>query len=231
MEAGGEADSAGAGYSDPHLGKERQHQHSPYQHRAELSHHQSREVASVLDAARPATTFSARRLPLPKQADLEQIFTQYADPIYRFLYSRVGNRQDAEDLTSEVFYKAARELDSARSQTSIASWLFTVARSILADYWRRYYRTGIPVSLDESRYAEVVEPEAVPDVPDEGESGMVVALLATLPERYRRVLELRFLHGYSIKETARELDLTPENVKVIQHRALAKALQVADGRL
>jgi RNA polymerase sigma-70 factor (ECF subfamily) len=45
------------------------------------------------------------------------------------------------------------------------------------------------------------------------------------------VLELRFLRGYSIVETAREMGITPENVKVIQHRALAKAVEVGEGRL
>jgi RNA polymerase sigma-70 factor (ECF subfamily) len=56
-------------------------------------------------------------------------------------------------------------------------------------------------------------------------------VLERLPERYRRVLELRFLYGYSIRETALELGITPENVKVIQHRALAKAAEQAEGLL
>jgi RNA polymerase sigma-70 factor (ECF subfamily) len=54
----------------------------------------------------------------------------------------------------------------------------------------------------------------------------VADVLNRLPARYRRVLELRFLQGYSIEETAQELGITPGNVKVIQYRALAKAVQV-----
>jgi RNA polymerase sigma-70 factor (ECF subfamily) len=49
-------------------------------------------------------------------------------------------------------------------------------------------------------------------------------VLSALPERYRRVLELRFLSGMTIRETAEVMGLTPENVKVIQHRALARAV-------
>ncbi len=184
----------------------------------------------MLDAACPTTVVSARRLPLPQHPDLEQVFTRYVDPIYRFLYARVGNRQDAEDLTSEVFYKAAQELDSTRPEASIAHWLFTVARSVLADHWRRYYRSGAAVALDESRLIEI--PDTSTATTDNQEDvALVAGLLAALPDRYRQVLELRFLHGYSIKETAQELHLTPENVKVIQHRALAKAVQLVDDRL
>jgi len=51
----------------------------------------------------------------------------------------------------------------------------------------------------------------------------VDALLATLPDQYRRVLELRFLRGYSVRETAHELNLTETNVKVLQFRALNRA--------
>ncbi|HEX8919538.1 MAG TPA: sigma-70 family RNA polymerase sigma factor, partial [Chloroflexota bacterium] len=66
--------------------------------------------------------------------------------------------------------------------------------------------------------------------PSSAAERLVSDLLAALPERYRQVLELRFLKGYSVQETATELDITPQNVKVIQHRALARAVQVGEGR-
>jgi len=72
--------------------------------------------------------------------------------------------------------------------------------------------------------------EAGPETPSHSDQ-VVAALLDALPERYRRVLELRFLKGYSVQETANEMAITPENVKVIQHRALAKAVQLSEGAL
>jgi RNA polymerase sigma-70 factor (ECF subfamily) len=56
----------------------------------------------------------------------------------------------------------------------------------------------------------------------------VAEVLGTLPDRYRWVLELRFRSGYSIEETAQEMGVTPQNAKVIQHRAVAKAVQVGE---
>jgi RNA polymerase sigma-70 factor (ECF subfamily) len=149
------------------------------------------------------------------------------DPVYRFLYSRVGNREDAEDLTSEVFLKASRQLDTGRSEASVAAWLFTVARTVLADHWRRYYRAVPSVRMDNVLMAEM---PAAPGPAERSEQmdQRVAEVLEKLPDRYRRVLELRFLLGYSLRETAQELGITPENVKVIQHRALAKAAQLGE---
>jgi RNA polymerase sigma-70 factor (ECF subfamily) len=184
----------------------------------------------VSDAVLCVAALSVRRTPLESPPDLEQIFGRYIDPVYRFLYSRVGNREDAEDLTSEVFLKATRGLDSSRAEASVAQWLFTVARTVLADHWRRYYRGGAPVPLDDSRVGDLPGDAGPADAGAE-RAGLVESVLSSLPDRYRRVLELRFLQGYSIQETAREMGVTPENVKVLQHRALAKAVQVSEGAL
>ena len=162
---------------------------------------------------------------LSDPSELEEIFNRYVDPVHRFLYVRLGNREDAEDLTSEVFLKAARLLDRRRSEASIAQWLFTVARTVLADHWRRYYRGGATVPLED--WNSVDTNDVVEDRSGEGtKDRLVQEVLGGLPDRYRRVLELRFLRGYTIEETAKELEISPENAKVIQHRALAKAVQV-----
>src|SRR5215467_9668927 len=59
--------------------------------------------------------------------------------IYRFIYSKVGNREEAEDLTSQVFVKAVRGLDRGRGSQSIQSWLYQVAHTTIAHYSRSSY--------------------------------------------------------------------------------------------
>lgn len=153
-----------------------------------------------------------------------QIFEEYVDPVYRFLYSRLGNREDAEDLTSEVFLRAAQMLNTDRAELSQIAWLYTVARTVLADHWRRYYRSGQLQPLDE--LPESLLATAEPEQVNADHERRLAAILQMLPERHRRVLELRFLRGYTLRETAQELAITIENVKVLQHRALAKAAQL-----
>lgn len=180
-----------------------------------------------VEAALSAPASRTRRSALDPSPDLDEVFARYLDPVYRFIYSRVGNREDAEDLTSEVFLKATRQLEAGRAEASVAQWLYTVARTVLADHWRRYYRSGPFLPLDEDRASQI--PEGDPATPSERSARLVEQVLALLPDRYRNVLELRFLRGYSIQETAQALGVTPENAKVIQHRALARAVQLAEG--
>src|SRR5216683_2448902 len=98
------------------------------------------------------------------QDHLTWAYQTHVTAIYQYIYGRVGNRADGEDLTQAP---TPRE-----------------------------------------------NPEAIQRVD---------SLLATLPESYRRVLELRFLRGYSVRETAQELNLSETNVKVLQFRALNRA--------
>src|ERR1700757_4188473 len=69
-------------------------------------------------------------------ADLSTLYSKHMRPVYSFIYSKVGNREAAEDLTSEVFVKAVTHLDVARDERSIVAWLYRVARNATNDYWR-----------------------------------------------------------------------------------------------
>jgi RNA polymerase sigma-70 factor (ECF subfamily) len=156
-------------------------------------------------------------------ATMDVVFDQHVQRVFQFLYTRVGNREDAEDLTSEVFLKASHQLDLQRTNASISTWLFTVARTVLADHWRRYYRFGAIMPINDHNVMAAPPGAEAENSGDEAEKN-VERILAALPERYRRVLELRFLRGLSIRETAEEMGVTPQNAKVIQHRALAHAV-------
>ena len=163
--------------------------------------------------------------PNPKQ-DSERLQSLYEDNlhvIYRFIYSKVGNREEAEDLTSQVFIKAVRGIDSARGSASIQSWLFQVARTTIADHWRSFYQLRAH-SLDDLLEAGWEGPaESQPVVASATPQDRVSRLLDQLPEHYRDVLTYRFLLNLSIKETAARMGLSEANVKVLQFRALKKA--------
>src|SRR5947209_11129863 len=83
--------------------------------------------------------------------DVEAFQTFYQDNfglIYHYVYSKVGKRQEAEDLTSQIFLKVVRSLDLKRDPHSMRTWLFRVVHTTVADYWRLYYR-GTTSSLDD----------------------------------------------------------------------------------
>ena len=160
----------------------------------------------------------------------EQVYDEHVVAIYRFVYARVGNRPDAEDLTAQVFVRAVEQLDTTRQPGQIAAWLYRVAQNAIADYWRAFYRLPL-IGVDHVAPGwepadEKLRPEPVPD---DRASVRVEALLRGLPDRYRRVLELRFLQRLSVAETAQAMGISSGNAKVLQYRALRKAALIGDG--
>jgi len=159
-------------------------------------------------------------------ANVQEFQTFYQENlglIYRYVYSKVGNREEAEDLTAQIFMKAVRSVDTERGAQSMQKWLFQVARTTIADYWRSYYRISTS-SLDQ--LLEIgwegpadEEPAAMDSTPTEH----VQHILQALPEHYREVLTCRFLLNLSIRDTANRMCLTEANVKVLQFRALKRA--------
>src|SRR5438270_42702 len=144
---------------------------------------------------------------VPEETPLGSTFRENAVRIYRFIYAKVGNRAAAEDLTSEVFLKAVRWLAQDRSAESIRAWLYIVARSTIADYWRQQSRQPT-VPLEDPDAVLFCGTEGPQEVRRTRERAW--RILEALPERERDVLRLRFLHGY----TAPEMDarVPPGNV-------------------
>src|SRR6516225_7455467 len=134
--------------------------------------------------------------------EFQSFYQENLGPIYRYIYSKVRNREEAEDLTSQVFLKAVRSLDLMRDPLSTRTWLFQVARTTIADYWRIHYH-GVASSLDdllEAGWKGPVDEEPPPVNSTAAER--VRGILQALPERDREVLTCRFLLNLSVRETA-----------------------------
>ncbi|HEY8865059.1 MAG TPA: sigma-70 family RNA polymerase sigma factor [Candidatus Dormibacteraeota bacterium] len=161
-------------------------------------------------------------LQLPMEPRATDIALGELELVYAFIYARVGNRADAEDLTQLVAMKAIPRLRQGAPASAIRGYLFATARSVLGGFWST--RLGLSeVELHEDLALAV--PQAPPS---EERADTVQRILAQLSDNYRRVLELRFLHGYSLKEVAAEMNSTVGAVKVMQLRALRAAAKVKD---
>jgi RNA polymerase sigma-70 factor, ECF subfamily len=157
-------------------------------------------------------------------ADWESVYRDNVDRLYRLMYARVGNRPDAEDLTSEVFRTALGPLRLSSSKGEVRSYLLVTATTVLASHWRR--RLGTPVtSIDPDSDLRFLADPRGPDQPRQAPN-RVARILAALPHRYRRILELRFLEASSIKEAAHTMDISVSNAKVLQDRALHMATKI-----
>jgi RNA polymerase sigma-70 factor (ECF subfamily) len=150
--------------------------------------------------------------------DWEAIYRDNAERLYRVMYAKVGNRADAEDLTTEVFLAALRPLRSTASVGEVRAYLLATARTVLANHWRR--TLGHEVTwLDGESLAD----DAPAVTSNDDAQARAAAILAALPPRYEEILRLRFLQACTIREAAARMQISVNNAKVLQHRALREA--------
>jgi RNA polymerase sigma factor (sigma-70 family) len=154
--------------------------------------------------------------------DWDAVYRDNVTWVYRLMYSKVGNQPDAEDLTAEVFMTALKPLRVSATVPEVRKYLKMTARTVLASYWRD--RMGRELTTIEDDVPETVEPEdVVGDAP-----AKVRTLLEQLPDNYRRILELRFLQAFSVREAAGQMGVSVANAKVLQYRALRMAAQTRE---
>jgi len=155
--------------------------------------------------------------------DWDAVYRDNVTWVYRLMYGKVGNQPDAEDLTAEVFMTALKPLRVSASVPEVRKYLRMTARTVLASYWGD--RMGRQVTTIEEDVPEAIKPDSVAsDAPDK-----VRTLLQRLPDNYRRILELRFLQAFSVREAANQMGVSVANAKVLQYRALRMAAQSGEG--
>lgn len=150
--------------------------------------------------------------------DWETVYQDNVVGIYQLVFRKVGNAADAEDLAAEVLLQTLKTLRLPAPVPMVRAYLVKTARTVLADHWREHYAAREAASELEQLPIEI---EANSSAAERAQ-----LLLSLLPDNFSRVLELRFLRGYSVREAASELGLSESNVRVLQFRALRKAAQL-----
>lgn len=147
-----------------------------------------------------------------------ELYKLYVEQVFRYLYSRVGNVHEAEDITAQTFLVAFESFDQFRQDGHFDSWLFTIARNKAVDYFRQRKNTS---SIDE--VADIpVDNDPLYRVIQSEQTAALSKLIQALPEEDRELLRLRFLAKLSFKEIAFFLHRNKEAVKKSIYRLLAR---------
>jgi len=153
--------------------------------------------------------------------DWESVYQDNVVGIYQLVFRRVGNAADAEDLAAEVLMQTLKTLRLPAPVHNVRAYLVKTARTVMADHWRRHY-----AARDAALELEQLPVDALLKPPSSASADRAQRLLGLLPDHFRRILELRFLRGYSVREAASELGVTESNARVLQFRALRKAAEL-----
>ena len=147
----------------------------------------------------------------------DPLFERYAEPVYRYAYRLLGDRDRAQDLCSETFHRAVRSLGSFRGP-AFRPWLFSIAHNALSDDLRRANRL---VPLDVAGMLQSPGPSPEDEVVARSNREDLVRLIGLLPEGERHTLVLR-LEGLSVEETAAALGKSKAAVYQSYHRSILR---------
>jgi len=156
-------------------------------------------------------------------AAFDGLYLLYADRVYRFLVTRLGNTEAAEEVASQVFLRLIEKIEQYQiapkdNAAIFTAWLYRMAYNKMIDVLRRQrhspqvsiqYAESIPTSQP---MAEMVEERIVFD--------NILDKLQLLNDQQRQVILLRFVEGFSIAETAQIMEKSEGAIKALQHRSL-----------
>jgi RNA polymerase sigma-70 factor (ECF subfamily) len=162
------------------------------------------------------------------QTAYRQLFDKHIGFVYNAVLRILGNRQDAEDVTQDVFFTLWRKARSIRGESKLSTWLYRVAINKAINARKRrgsYADPRVVTSFDDPGNQNIpASANAQPDRQQQMKSAKLelAELLAGLPEKQREVYLLHKMEGLSYKEIAEELNLTLPAVESAMHRAKVK---------
>lgn len=149
-----------------------------------------------------------------------QLYDEYVDQIFRYVYYKVGNFTEAQDLTGQTFLKAFENLASYELRdVAFSSWLYRIAHNLVVDYFRRESkRENVPI--EEQPPAASTRGNPVETVMADMESERLYGAMQKLTHNQREVLVLKFIDNLSNNQVAEIMGISVGAVKSTQKRAL-----------
>ncbi len=157
-----------------------------------------------------------------KQAFIKA-YDLYIDQLYRFVYFKVGSREEAEDLCSAVFLKTWNYIlaNSLKDEKTLKALLYKIARNLIIDHYRKN-SSRETVSLDGGDGIQITDEkqDASRDFEIKADLLVLETKLPELKDEYREIIIMRFINELSVKEIAEILGKTRGNVRVLIFRAV-----------
>ena len=147
------------------------------------------------------------------------LYDRYVDAVYRYVYYRVGDQAEAEDVTSDVFFKALRAMPRYQPRQPFLAWLYRIARNSVIDRARRLRpQVSFEDALRHASADRVVDPDALLD--QLSDSTTLRAAIKRLTPLQQDVIILRYVEGLDTKEIGRIIGRRDGTVRGIEFRAL-----------
>lgn len=151
----------------------------------------------------------------------EEIYNLFAERIFRYIYLKIGNKEEAEDLTQQVFIKVWEAIDNFQFRKNpFSSWIYRIAHNLVVDFYRKQKDL---LSLNDDIKVEIIDSLNLEErLYYKEELRKILKIINQLPTTQRDILILRFIDDLSYREIAKIMKKSPLSLRVLQHRALKK---------
>ena len=158
-----------------------------------------------------------------KKDSFREIYEQNFNYIYNYVYSRLaGDSSNIEDLVQGIFFAAARSFESYEGRSSIKTWLYSIAKHKIIDYYRKEISKRTLIKTGSFFYeikSEGIQRDFTSSLQQDEEKEKVIGVLNKMSPIYKYSLLLKYIDEYSMKEIGRTLKKTPKEVDGILQRA------------
>ena len=152
---------------------------------------------------------------------MEKIYLEYREKVFRYVRGKVRNLADAEDVTSEIFWRVLSSLDSYdEKKSTLSTWIYTITHNTVCNYYREQSRRAL--SLDENALCSDTDDGVVAEIENKILKENLAIALETLTEREQDIIVLYYYHEIPLRDIAIKMGITYTNAKFMKHQAIGK---------
>jgi RNA polymerase sigma-70 factor (ECF subfamily) len=154
-----------------------------------------------------------------------ELYLLHLDPIFRYVYYRIGDLDEAEDLTDQVFLKAWEALPGYKHRGNpFSSWLYRIAHNIVIDHHRRQKPADV-IEFDQQNEERREQKSTLAQVIEIEQSDSLAVAISSLPDDQQQVIILRFIEGLNHADISQIMGKSEGACRMLQHRALVALSQ------
>lgn len=168
--------------------------------------------------------------------EFSKIYDTYVEKIYRFVYLRVNSKEEAQDITSQVFLnflsKANKDTRlNSQDILSLQAFLYRIAKNLVIDSYRHKGQVAVSLDENEENVSAFVSPTVETSAEQEQNIKLLLSQLGRLKSPYWEVVVWHYIEELDIETIAKILHKTPGNIRVILHRGLNQLKKEIEGQL
>jgi len=161
--------------------------------------------------------------------EISKIYNETLDMVFRYVYSRVGNKELTEDIVTDTYVTFMEIVDRYDGSSKVETFIIGIARNKIHKAWDKdNLKKYVDIDLDCIVIEEDDESEEIYEKKTQILLEHMEKVLKKLPNKYKRIIELRFKEMMTTEEISESMDISKGNVRVLQHRALSKAAVIAN---